>query len=124
MRALAASRLVEGLFNEETVRTTARELRAELGEKPTLGFIFATEQYQDHWADFSETLRIHGHLPILVGATSTGIIGTNHEVEGAPGTTATGFSALFLHLPETSVRVFQVTNELVENSSGKKVLAS
>jgi small ligand-binding sensory domain FIST len=90
-------------------------MRRELGDKPTLGFIFATEDYQNHWADFSEILRVHGHLPILVGATSNGIIGTNREMEGQPG-----FSALFLRLPETKVKVIPVTNEMVEASGGAR----
>lgn len=112
MKVSAVAQLVEGPFDEGKVKAVAQQLRAQLGQKPSVAFVFTTEDYQDHWEDFSETLRVHGHVPTLIGATSTGIVGTGAEVEGGRG-----FSVVLMHLPESKVKVRQVSAEMVEESS-------
>ncbi len=94
----AASRLVLEPFSEQRVIDAARSALAEAGGKASLGFVFASADYEEHLPDFLELLTLHGHLPHLVGCSGTGMIGTALEAEQQ-----TGFSLLLLHLPQTQL---------------------
>ena len=109
----AASRLVLASYDEGRIRACAENMRAELGAPPTLALAFVSSSYVDHLAEFQEVVAVHGHAPMLVGCTGSGLIGTGREAE-----TVEGFSLLFLHLPEANVRAVPLTQAQVESSDG------
>jgi small ligand-binding sensory domain FIST len=108
----AASRLVLHPFDEQRVRDTAAELRAEVG-RPSLALAFVTPDYLAHLADFQELVTIHGHVTQVVGCTGSGLIGTACEAE-----MASGFSLLFLTLDGPPPRVVSLTQSDLEASRG------
>ena len=102
-------------YDEGRIRACAEEMRAELGATPTIALAFVSASYVDHLAEFQEVVAVHGHAPMLVGCTGSGLIGTAREAE-----TVEGFSLLFLHLPEANVRAVPLTQAQVESSDGDK----
>jgi small ligand-binding sensory domain FIST len=113
MSNAAASRLVHAPFSEETVRETARELLQELGGEVSCAFVFASADYRPALPDFLELLQLHGHVPLLVGCSGAGLIGTSEEAEQV-----TGFTALFLRLPKTKLHCFALDSDTVEGLKG------
>ncbi len=109
----AASRLETGPFREEQVRAAAAAAREELGAEVSVGWVFVTSDYAPHLAEFLELVRIHGRVPLLLGGSAAGIIGTGREEEDQPG-----FSLLLLHLPATRLTPFAFTQAQLEESSG------
>ena len=111
MSNAAVSRIVLAPYCEETVAATAREALEELGGQATIGFVFASIDYEPYLADFQELLTLHAHLPLLVGCSGSGVIGMGQEAEQK-----TGFSLLLLHLPETEISLHPVSPEMVEET--------
>jgi small ligand-binding sensory domain FIST len=109
----AASRLVSGPYAETTVRDAARECLREVGGSVTCVFAFVSADFRPHLEEFLELVQVHGHAPLVVGCSASGLIGTGVEVEHAPG-----FSLLFFHLPDTVVTPFTLRKSQVEESSG------
>lgn len=107
----AAARLVLGAFAEKTVRETAEELLAEAGGAVDLAIAFASADYEPHLQDFREIITVHGHAPLVVGCTGSGLIGLRQEVEQAQG-----FSLLFLRLPATRIRPVALTQDQLDRS--------
>lgn len=91
------------------MRATAEEMRAELGAPPTLALAFVTTDYSAHLADFQEVITVHGHTPLVVGCTGSGLIGTGREEESQ-----SGFSLIFLHLPQAEVRAIPLWQSQME----------
>jgi small ligand-binding sensory domain FIST len=102
----AASRLVLEPFSEALVTETARALLAEIGGRVSCAFVFASAEYREVLPDFLELLQVHGHVPTIAGCSAGGLINTSVEAEGA-----TGFSVLFLHLPETEIQTVSFSEE-------------
>lgn len=94
----AASRLVLAPYSEEQVIATASEALHEAGGHVSCAFVFASADYRPHLPDFLELIQLHGHVPTLIGSSGAGLIGSGAEAEKA-----SGFSLLFLHLPDTKV---------------------
>jgi small ligand-binding sensory domain FIST len=94
----AASRLVLEPYSEARVTETAKALLAQVGGKVSCAFVFASADYQEYLPDFLELIQVHGHAPILAGCSASGLIHTSEEAEDT-----SGFSLLFLHLPETQI---------------------
>lgn len=109
----AASRLVLRAFDEALVRSAAEELRAELQAPPTLALAFVSADYEPHLTEFQEIVTVHGHAPMLVGCTGSGLIGAAREAESD-----NGFSLLFLHMPGATVRTVPITQADVETTEG------
>lgn len=109
----AASRLVLAAFTEAVVQEAAQATRAELGAEVTCAVVFFTPDYAPHLEDFLELVRVYGQAPVLVGCSGASIIGAGVEAEDRPG-----FSLLLLHLPETTLHVFEFSQAQVEESSG------
>ena len=107
----AVSRLVPHSFDEARVREAAEEMRAELGAPPTLAIAFISTDYTPHLEDFQEIITVHGHASQLVGSTGSGLIGTRKEAE-----MASGFSLLFLYLPQGKVRTIPLAQGQVETA--------
>ena len=98
MANTAASRIVLGAYSEELVASAARETLLAVGGRVSCAFVFVSSDYRSHLPDFVELIQVHGHAPIIAGCSGSGLVGTATEAEGA-----SGFSLLFLHLPETEI---------------------
>jgi small ligand-binding sensory domain FIST len=109
----AASRLVLGPYDEEKVIAAARETLAAAGGRVTCAFVFVSADYRPHLADFLELIQLHGHVPTLAGCSASGFIATGREAEQT-----SGFSLLFLHLPETELRTFIFDQGQMESLAG------
>ncbi len=92
----SASRLVLAPYSEERVKLEAQACREACGGKVSCAFVFTTSDYLPVLEDFLELVQLHGHVPLLIGCSGSGLAGNNTEVEEAQG-----FSLLFLHLPNT-----------------------
>lgn len=112
-RNRAASRVEIGRFEEARVIDAAKACRAELGGEVTLGFVFVTVDFAPQLAEFLDLIRVYGRVPLLVGCSGGGLVGTAFEEEEEPG-----FSLLLLSLPKTRVTVFEFTQAQVEESTG------
>lgn len=104
MQNASVSRLVLSKFSESLVTKTARELLEEIGGRVSMGVVFCSLDYREHLEEFLEILQVHAHIPLLVGCSASGFIGTNAEAEGA-----SGFSLLLLDLPNTKLHPFTFT---------------
>jgi small ligand-binding sensory domain FIST len=109
----AASRVVLAEFSEETVIEAARETLGEIGGQVSCALVFASADYREHIEDFLELIQLHGHVPLVVGCSGSGLIGTSREAEQG-----TGFSMLFLHLPNTKLTPFEFGQNHIEASTG------
>ena len=109
----AASRLVLEKFDESRVRAAAEELRGELGVTPTLALAFVSTDYVEHLAEFQEIVAVHGHAATLCGCTGAGLIGAAREAENV-----SGFSLLFLHMPQARVQPVRLFQAHVESANG------
>jgi len=107
----AASRLILQPYSEEVVIQAARSALEEVGGKVSVGFVFASADYYENLPDFLELIQLHGHVPLLVGCSGSGVIGTNREAEKAAG-----FSLLLLHLPETKLHACALTAAEAEST--------
>jgi small ligand-binding sensory domain FIST len=102
----ASSRLILAKYSESLVIETARSALDEIGGRVSCGFVFCSADYRENLADFLELLQLHAHVPILLGCSGSGLIGTDAEAEMAQG-----FSLLLLHLPETELFPFSFEEE-------------
>jgi small ligand-binding sensory domain FIST len=101
----AASRLKLARFSEPLVKETARSALEEAGGRVSCAVAFCTADYREHFADFAETLQLHAHIPLLIGCSSSGLVGTGAEAESG-----SGFSLLLLHLPHSKVAPFSFSD--------------
>lgn len=108
----AASRLTLKPYSEAAVVQAARSALYEVGGKVSVGFVFASADYHENLPDFLELLQLHGHIPLLVGCSGSGAIGTDREAEGS-----TGFSLLLLNLPETTIHTCELTAAEAESAT-------
>lgn len=113
MRNAAASRLVLGTYSEEEVVSVARSALQEIGGRVSCGFLFASADYRPHLEDFLELIQLQAHVPILVGSSASGLVGSGSEVEQA-----SGFSLLLLHLPETQLQPVHISQSALEQAQG------
>jgi small ligand-binding sensory domain FIST len=113
MPTFAASRLVSGPYDEGRIRETAVELRQQLSGKPTFALVFITPDYAEKAADVLEIIRVYGHVPTLVGCSSTGLVGTGKEQEEG-----SGFSLLMMSLPGAKATSLNFTQDMVEATTG------
>lgn len=102
-----------GRYSEDAVIGVARDLREEMGTNASLGFLFVTQEWRPQIEDTLELIRLHGHVPQLVGCSGWGVIGKKREVEGEPG-----FSLLLLSLPAGSFTVTQIDENAALESPG------
>lgn len=101
----AASRIRLLTWNEDEVIATARELRAETGGA-TIAFAFVSPDWKQHMKAFTEILQVEGHARRVVGCSADGLIGTGQEDE-----TVSGFSVLFLNLPDAQVSAWVINED-------------
>src|ERR1700738_4790698 len=113
MTPRAASRVFVGRYAEDAVIEVARDLRQKMGTNASLGFLFVTQEWRPHIEDTLELIRLHGHVPQLVGCSGWGIIGSRREIEHEPG-----FSLILFSLPAESFSVLQISEVQIEESTG------
>ena len=118
MTPRAAARVFVGQYSEKAVIEVADSLRHEIGTNASLGFLFLTQEWRPHLEDTLELIRLHGHVPQLVGCSGWGIIGSRREIEHQPG-----FSLILFSLPAESFSVVQISETQAEESDGSRVLA-
>lgn len=106
MTPRAASRIFTGMYSEQSVIEVSKGLRGELGCNASLGFLFVTQEWRLHLEDTLELIRLHAHVPQVVGCSGWGVIGVRSEVEEEPG-----FSLLLLALPENSFSVLSFSED-------------
>jgi small ligand-binding sensory domain FIST len=109
----AASRIFVGKYSEKAVIEVAESLRHEIGTNASLGVLFLTQEWRPHLEDTLELIRLHGHVPQLVGCSGWGIIGNRREVEQEPG-----FSLILFSLPAESFSIVQISETQIEESTG------
>ncbi len=112
-RNRGVSRLETGPFNEQGVIAAVRSAREELDGEVTLGIVFVTADFAPHLGEFLDLVRVYGRVPLLVGCSGAGVIGTKVELENQPG-----FSLLLLSLPNTEITLFPFSQRQVEESTG------
>ena len=110
----AASRFVLAPFSEERVRLEARACLEACGGKVSCALVFVSSDYLPHLEDFLELVQLHGHVPVLAGCSGSGLAGRNCEVESG-----TGFSLLFLNLPETRIHACHISQQDFERAEEK-----
>ncbi len=108
----AASRLVLGPYSEESAGNAARECLAEVGGAVTCAFAFVSADFRPFIPEFVEVVQVHGHVPLVVGCSASGLIGASQEAEHSQG-----FSIFFLHLPETTVTPFVFRDEQTDRKA-------
>ena len=109
----AVSRLVLSEYSEGAVKDAASQARAELDAEVSCAVLFFSPDYSEHLEDFLELVRVYGRVPLLVGCTGGGLIGTGREAEDR-----SGFSLLLLSLPRTELTVCELSQTQVEESTG------
>jgi small ligand-binding sensory domain FIST len=109
----AAARVFVGKYSEKAVIEVADSLRNEIGTNASLGVLFLTQEWQPHLEDTLELIRLHGHVPQLVGCSGWGVIGNRREIEQEAG-----FSLILFSLPPESFSVLQLSETQVEESTG------
>jgi small ligand-binding sensory domain FIST len=113
MTPRAAARVFVGKYCEQAVVEVAESLRHEIGTNASLGFLFLTQEWRPHLEDTLELIRLHGHVPQLVGCSGWGVIGSRREIEQEPG-----FSLILFSLPSESFAVVQISESQMEESDG------
>jgi small ligand-binding sensory domain FIST len=113
MTPRAASRIFVGKYSEKAVIEVAESIRQEIGTNASLGVLFLTQEWRPHLEDTLELIRLHGHVPQLVGCSGWGVIGSRREIEQEPG-----FSLILFSLPAESFSVVQIGEKQIEESTG------
>jgi small ligand-binding sensory domain FIST len=88
-------------YSETLVAEAARSVLDEVGGRVSCAFVFCSADYRSQIGDFLEVLQVHGHIPLIVGCSGAGLVGTGKEAESA-----SGFSLLAMHLPDTELMPF------------------
>lgn len=110
----AASVYRKGDFSAGLVAEAASELREKMGVAASVAFGFVTPGYVPYLEEFSEIVRVDGHVSELVGCTGLGMIaGATEEEEEA------GFSLVALEGKDTTVSVTRLSQADLETAGGK-----
>lgn len=80
------------------------EIRKQLSRNPHLLFLFASPSYQADWQEVTGTLRKTLGNPVLIGCSSSGVIGNDLELESLPA-----MSVVAADLPDVTIHPFGVT---------------
>jgi small ligand-binding sensory domain FIST len=103
-----------GAFDERGLQSWAEQLRQKLGGKPiTFGLAFLAPAFFPDAAEVLEALRVHAHIPLLVGCSSASLIAADQEIEDKPGLVLGLYS-----LPGADLKAARFTQEQLEEFSG------
>ncbi|MEO8204625.1 MAG: FIST N-terminal domain-containing protein [Chthoniobacterales bacterium] len=109
----AVSKLYEGTYEEEVIVRLAREFHAEMGTTTACAFVFMTVDYLPYLTDFTELLRVHGHIVEVAGCTAAGISGGGEGQESGPG-----FSILGLSFDDSKTHFVELSQQQVSDYTG------
>lgn len=98
----AVTEFYEGPFSTEAVETHARKLREALETPAHLAFVFVSEDYLPHLAEFTDIIRVDGRISEVVGCSGSGLIANQVECE-----TGSGFSILALCLVDDEICIVE-----------------
>jgi small ligand-binding sensory domain FIST len=108
-----AARIFAGGYSEKAVIDIAESLREELGSNASLGFVYFTREWRPYLEDTLELIRLHAHVPRLVGCSGWGVIGNRTEIEREPS-----LSLTLMSLPTDSFSVVEISEAHIEESTG------
>ncbi len=109
----------QGDFDENGLRQWAEKLRAQLGARTvSLGLVFMSPKFFPHAQAALEILRVHARIPLLAGCSSTSLVAGSKEIENA-----TGIVLALYSLPGAELKGFRFTQEQVEASGWRDILA-
>jgi small ligand-binding sensory domain FIST len=111
MNGQCASVHRKGKFAPEVVFGAAEELRSATGGTSLLAFAFVSPDYLKHVEEFSEIIRVDGHVIDLVGVT-----GARPTADGEEG--EAGFSLVALNGAFARFQIFSFDQSMLEESSG------
>lgn len=103
----------EGPFSEEAVKRAAEQLREGLGAPANVALAFVTPDYIPHIAEFSDIVRVDGHVMDVVGCTGSGLTSDGIEKEDGEG-----FSLLAVRSDDTEFLIRELPNEMVDRADG------
>lgn len=103
----------KGAYSPQDVAAAALELRQATGGAAALVFAFVTPDYLPHLEEFSEIVRVDGHVVELVGATGLGLIRDGEEKEDEAG-----FSLLAPGIPTDGFHIVTLSQEMLDDSTG------
>jgi small ligand-binding sensory domain FIST len=104
----------QGDFDEDGLRHWAEKLRAQLNAHPvSLGLVFMSPKFFPHAQATLEILRVHAHIPLLAGCSSTSLVTGSREIENA-----TGIVLALYSLPGAELNGFRFTQTQVEEADG------
>lgn len=115
MTPRAAARVHVGTYSEKAVIDLAESLRLEIGTNASLGFLYLTQEWYPNLEDTLELIRLHAHVPQLVGCSAWGVIGCRREIEHQPS-----LSLTLLSLPSDSFSVVEISEAQIEEATGSK----
>ncbi len=75
-------------------------------------FVFASGEYTGHFSDIIRVVRRETGMPLVIGCSGQGIIGTDQELEDLPS-----LSLLALSLPDTTLHPVRLTQAMLESCS-------
>jgi len=113
MNSKCASVHHQGKFSPQDVARAAFGLKEATGGSALLAFAFVTPDYLPHIEEFSEIVRVDGHVTDLVGATGSGLTRDGEEDEDE-----SGFSLLALGAPHAGFQIAPLSQTMVEQASG------
>lgn len=113
MKSQCATVSRRGKFTPEGVVAAAAELRTATGGSAPLALAFVTSDYLPHIEEFSEILRVDGHIIDVVGCTGAGL--TSGAVEDEE---EAGFSLLAIGGGDARFTVVELSQGMIEQSSG------
>lgn len=109
-RCVAVQR--RGRYSRQEIASAALELRERAGGPTALAFAFVTPDYAPYLEEFSEMVRVDGHVIELVGATGAGLTaGAEENEEGG------GFALLALSAQEGTFEVLAFDQGRLEEST-------
>ena len=99
------------------LKALCEEVRKSLPENPHLVLFFVSPAYNADWTELADALRRSLGNPLLIGCSSSGVIGGDLEVEFLPA-----MSLVAAHLPDVTLHPFTVSPIELELSmtAGKK----
>lgn len=103
----------KGEYSQQDVAAAALELREATGGAASIVFAFVTPDYLPHIEEFSEIVRVDGHVVELVGCTGLGLTRDAEEEENEPG-----FSLLAPGIPAGGFEIFTISQSMLDDSSG------
>lgn len=103
----------KGEYSQQDVAAAALELREATGGAASVVFAFVTPDYLPHIEEFSEIVRVDGHVVELVGCTGLGLTRDAEEEESEPG-----FSLLAPGIPAGGFEIFTISQSMLDDSSG------